>query len=158
MSYKNETGESYLNLFDAAIALYSPSINSFINADKIKKYRSNTFNSSEDLYIYKDIHSNALPSTNVFIQDPNPDLFEGSSFTSDNIILTYLPFISNCDNLGVHISMRDIFEHKGCKIIKEKDTKGFYFYNLFATATADICNFNTTCFYDERLDVKLYYL
>jgi len=159
MPYNNNG--TYTNLFEAALDLYSPSILDFIDKSKFDKYSKNynVFDPKRDLFVYKDIHSNSIPSQNVFIQTPNATKIFNSNITfpDDKIVLLYMPFFSNCDKLGVHITMRNLLEHQNCTIYDINDSTAFSFYNLFAASKADKCDYTTTCFYDERLDVIITY-
>ena len=162
MTYKHPTNDVYNNLFEASLEIFSPSILDFVNITKFSTNKSNnTFDSNKDLYVYKDIHSNSNPSSNVFSNNPNTTEIFGQDiiFPSDKIVLLYLPFFSNCDELGVHITMRDLLNHQSCTLYDTKQSEAFSFYSLFAEGKSDTCDYVTTCFYDERLDViYIFYL
>lgn len=117
-----DNNQKYINYFRAAISLDYPNILSFINYSNILLHNESLFNSSNDYYIYKSI-STDLPDDNIFKQ--KWDVFKKGMINSrindddaliDLVATPYLPFISNCEYSGSHITLNDLFLHPNCSL------------------------------------------
>jgi hypothetical protein len=152
MTYQDAQGKSN-NLSPAAISLFTPSIIQFVGKDKITGGDDSKFDERSDFYIYKNITS-SQGYDNVYLKMPNASLIFGSErgIYNDTVVTSYLPFISNCEELGSHITFKNLLEHPKCNLIEKNKTTTFKFANFFAEAIGDNCDYTTTCFYDESFD------
>lgn len=156
MTYTDLNTKEVNNLYSSAISLNTPNILNFIDYQKILKYNETLFDPQSDFYIYKSIQVLLSPDISVYGNDVNiKKIFDREDITvyTDNIVTQYLPFISNCEVLGGHITFKDMLEHPSCNLVTKQDTTRFTFINFFATAQADSCDYTVKCFYDERFDV-----
>jgi hypothetical protein len=138
------------NLSTAALSIFTPGIIDFIGKQKITGKNESLFDENTDLYVYKNITS-SLSFDNIYTNKPNATNYSRNIY-SDNVITNYLPFISNCDELGSHITFKNLLENPKCNLVEQNKTTTFKFSNFFAEATGDNCDYTTTCFYDENFD------
>lgn len=159
MTYKDIDSQSTKYLYPAAISLHNPKILDFVNYTKYSKADQNDLDPKTDYYVHKTCHVSAMPDQNdegsLFGSKPDIQKFFGSNTTKvmgDNLITTYMPYISNCEHLGNHITFKNMLEHPKCNLVSANNTITYAFLNFFASATADECDYTVKCFYDERFD------
>jgi hypothetical protein len=93
--------------------------------------------------------------------------FTGYSFTFQNMLLPYLPYVSNCNTFDSYIPLWMLFESKECilPVDREKEWKRYKFpslpdqddikfvhmWDIMAEPVADYCTYDLTCNFEEDL-------
>ena len=116
--YNNNT---YQNYYDLAASLNYPTVLDFIGSNRT--LNDTNLDSSIDYYIYKTV-STDIPTLSIYQQSfkefkqNNRILknYDNSSLLNDNVITPYLPFFSNCEIIGSHITFEDLLSFNNCTI------------------------------------------
>ena len=160
MFIEDYKSNSTVNLNELAISMYYPTILSSSDYKRIQTLNESNFNSTKDYFIYSS-NQIALPQIDSLItKEINfTDVFgfnDNSTLNKDRFALSYIPFISNCDKLGSHISFKSLLEFpENCSLVSINDTETFSIQNIFTKPKNDFCNYHTYCFYDEQLSSQI---
>jgi hypothetical protein len=151
MSYF-DTKRQPKNLFAATLSIFKPGIIDFVGKAKFTTGNESLFDEKTDYYVYTNITSQQ-GSDNIYSTPLNISNALGpDNIYSDYVVTNYIPFISNCEGLGSHITFKNLLEQPQCNLLDKEKTTTFKFTDIFAVATGDNCDYTTTCFYDENFD------
>ncbi len=71
--------------------------------------------------------------------------------------MTYLPYVSNCDGMGAHIDLHTLMSldnpkltDKKCDIVPIGQKNPIDFWLPFVAPQGNECDYELTCYYDER--------
>ena len=148
-------------LYDSRLGITEPSnFNVYPNYVKEETKRSSTIHRLGTGTLLSFSYFQNIPTLTVNQPDSAENILSEGSYPSSSFYSQYLPYISNCDNIGAFVPLWRLISYQDpdntnntCTLVNPSNTRPLSMY-IPKSSIGDECHLKFTCRYNENLESK----
>ncbi|OMJ83968.1 hypothetical protein SteCoe_13301 [Stentor coeruleus] len=97
---------------------------------------------------------NDMNTSKEFYPQTDMKLWDKVSYSQKLYPLSYLPYITDCDDYGAFVPLYKLYTHESCNIVSKSDTSTVEILQPGKVPNGDSCDFSFMCHMGEKMDTS----